>query len=279
LAKQASAWLDIQELQLGDKFPVKINEGLRLSRYGVAILSKDYFAKRWPTDELEALLAREHVNKVVLPVRHGLSHDDLRMHHPILANKVSVSTDEGIDKVVEQIAAAVGIPAVEANQADALVKFIMIRIFSGNQADGQQPWNELQPRVFQRSFELATDPVFDVMVVNNSGGTVVFLRASIRILQRTPEAGGTLGYPEPVKIQSNLRIHCPDDWKRFKVTQDRIWTALPDPIEMKKDDSPFRFTLLLENFCDIDSAFSSEVRFCLETDRATAESESIWLLQ
>lgn len=272
-------WLDTQVLGLGDKFPPKINEGLRLSRYGVAILSKEYFAKRWPTEELEALLAREHDNTVVLPVLHGLSHDDLRKLHPIVANKVSVSTHKGIDVVVDQIAAAVGIPAVEAHQADRLVKFIMIRIFSGNQADGQQPWIELEPGVFQRNFELAADPLFDVMVLNNSGGTVWLLRAGIRILQRTPGVGGTLGYPEPVKIQSNLRVHCPDDWKRFKVPQDRIWTALPDPMEMKKDDSPFRFTLLLENFCDIDSASSSEVRFCLETDRAKVESESIRLLQ
>src|SRR5271167_105667 len=251
-------WLDTQELQLGDKFPVKINEGLLLSRYGVTILSQIYFAKRWTTDELEALLARD----VVLPVRHGLSYDDVRRHHPIVANRVSVSTDEGIDEVVSQIASKVGSPAVEADQSEALVKFIMIRIFSGNQFESHQAWNELSPGVFQRDIALDADPVFDVMVANNSRGTLVFLRAGIRIIQREPGFGGTLGVPEPVKIQCNLSVHCPEDWKRFELIDDRRWTRLPDPIEMKRDDSPFRFTLLLENFCDPDSASSSDLRFC-----------------
>src|SRR5260370_9504155 len=160
-------WLDIQELLLGDKFAVKINDGLRSSRYGVVILSKDYFAKRWTADELEALLAREYDNKVVLPVRHGLSHDDVTRHHPILANKVNVSTDEGIPKVVEQIALAVGSPAVKPDRS-GMLNFLMIRLFSSNQSERNQPWNEVGPGEFQRNFELAADPVFDVMVANIS---------------------------------------------------------------------------------------------------------------
>ena len=268
-------WYDTWELRLGDKFPVKINEGLRLSRFGVAILSKDYFAKRWPIDELEALLARD----AVLPVWHGLSHDAVRKHHPIIANMKSVSTAEGIEKVVDQIACKIGNPAIDASQSDALVDFIMIRIFSGNQAEGHQPWVELRPGAFQRTWELAADPVFDVMVLNNSPEAMVFQRAGIRILQRRPEAGGTMGYPEPVPILCNLRVPCYQEWKRFDLTNDRSWTPFPDPIRMKKDDSPFRFTLLLENFCDVDSASSSELRFCLGTNSAIFESESIWLSQ
>ena len=87
-----------------------------------------------------------------------------------------------------------------------------------------------------------------------------------------------MGYPLPVKTQSKLTIHCPEEWKHFDLTNDESWTHFRDPIVMKKNGLPFRFTLLLKNFCDI-AASSSEVQFCLEIDHAKAESESIWLLQ
>jgi len=88
-----------------------------------------------------------------------------------------------------------------------------------------------------------------------------------------------MGVPKRVKIQSKLSVHRHQEWKRFDRSNDQSWTRLRDPIVMNKNDSPFRFSLLLENFCDVDIASRSEVRFCLETDNGPAESESIWLKQ
>ncbi len=272
-------WLDTKEIRLGDRFPVKISEGLRLSQYGVVILSKAYFSKRWPVDELEALLGKETDNTVVLPVLHGLSHDDLRKIHPILATKHSVSTDDGLDKVADAIAETIGLPFTKAPETEALAKFIMIRVPLRDQQDGRDLWNEMQSGCFQRNFEMASDPLFDLMIRNNGPETLLLLKAGIRVVKRTPGVGGTMGYSEPVKVQARLKVTCPDNWKRFDLTMDRVWVDLPDPIEMKKDDSPFRFTLLLENFCDIESASSSEVRFCLKTDKGIVESESVSLIQ
>jgi hypothetical protein len=159
------------------------------------------------------------------------------------------------------------------------IRFTMIRLFPGNESLDGRPWDEVDPGVFRRNFELAADPMFDIMVANNTGVTLVLLRVGIRILQRTRATGGTMGFPKPVKTQSKLSIHCHEDWKHFDLSNDQSWIRFPDPIVMKKNDLPFRFTLLLENFCDIDSASSSEVQFCLEMDNTTAESESIRLLQ
>lgn len=161
----------------------------------------------------------------------------------------------------------------------ALPEFTMIRL-SRNQPQGSESWNEIRDGEFRRNYELAADPVFDIMVENKSSKTIVFHRLGIRILQRIAGTGGTMGYAQPVNVQSEFRVHCPQEWKRtWGVIDDRSWTEFVAPIEMKKGTSPFRFSLMLENFCDIDSASSCEVRFYLVTGNGTAESRSIWLSQ
>lgn len=162
----------------------------------------------------------------------------------------------------------------------ALPEFTMIRLFSRNQPQDNASWNEIRDGEFQRNDELAADPVFDIMVENKTSNTLVLYRVGIRILQRKEGTGGTKGYPQPVEVQSEFRVPCPQEWKRtWGVIDDRRWTEFVAPIEMKKGGSPFRFTLMLENFCDPDSASSCEVKFYLVTGNGTAESRSIWLSQ
>jgi TIR domain-containing protein len=104
-------WLDKQELRLGDQLRRKINQGLSRSRYGVVILSKAFFSKSWPMEELDALMGREGIETtIVLPIRHGLSHEQVRSYHPTVANKLSATTDGGLQSIVEQIKAVLGSP-------------------------------------------------------------------------------------------------------------------------------------------------------------------------
>jgi histidyl-tRNA synthetase len=51
-------WMDKFTLQVGDSLRQKIDEGLARSRYGVVILSSQFFARPWPQAELSALFAR-----------------------------------------------------------------------------------------------------------------------------------------------------------------------------------------------------------------------------
>jgi purine-nucleoside phosphorylase len=97
-------WLADQEIRLGDSLRAKIDEGLAQSRYGVVILSPNFFAKRWPQTELNALAARESSgDKVVLPVWHKVEHKDIARWSPMLADRVAVSTNQGMKSVVAQI--------------------------------------------------------------------------------------------------------------------------------------------------------------------------------
>jgi hypothetical protein len=162
----------------------------------------------------------------------------------------------------------------------ALPEFDSIRLFSRNSPQDIESWKEVRDGVeFRRNYELAADPVFDITVKNTSSNPLMLYRVGIRILQRIQGKGGTLGYSTPVKVQAEHRIRCPQEWKRtWGRIDEKRWEDIA-PIQMKKGDYPFRFTLMLENFCDRDNASSCEVRFYLVTGNGTTESKSIWLSQ
>jgi hypothetical protein len=161
-----------------------------------------------------------------------------------------------------------------------LVKLTVRGIYSNERLQSAQAWQEEGHCRFHRDFEVAADPVFDLEAVNTSGGSLELSKTGIRILQRKPERGGTMGeYAAFIKVQAKYSVHCPDDWKRGNLNANESWMSFPDPVWMEKDSYPFRFTLCLENFCDTKSASSSEIRFCLQTSSGMVESESIWLEQ
>lgn len=99
-------WIDTQQLTVGDSLYKKINEGLANSRYGVVILSPNFFAKPWPQDELDGLAAKEHASgdKVILPLWHRVTVDDVRRKSPMLAGRLALSTAVmSLDDVVAEL--------------------------------------------------------------------------------------------------------------------------------------------------------------------------------
>ncbi len=80
-------------LKVGDSLRRAIDSGLRLSRFGVIILSKDFFAKNWPQYELNGLVSREiEGKKVILPVWHGVTKKEVEHFSPPLSDKVAANT-------------------------------------------------------------------------------------------------------------------------------------------------------------------------------------------
>jgi hypothetical protein len=97
-------WFDEFALKLGDNLRRSIDHGLTHSRYGVVVLSPAFFAKEWPQKELDGLVARESGRrKVVLPVWHNVTREDVERFSPILAGRVAVSTSDGLDAVVRSV--------------------------------------------------------------------------------------------------------------------------------------------------------------------------------
>jgi hypothetical protein len=88
-----SVWFDEFSLKVGDSLRRTIDRGLRLSRFGVIILSKDFFAKNWPQYELNGLVSREiEGKKVILPVWHGVTKKEVEHFSPPLSDKVAANT-------------------------------------------------------------------------------------------------------------------------------------------------------------------------------------------
>jgi hypothetical protein len=101
-------WFDEWTLTIGDSLRQKIDEGLMASSYGVVVLSRNFFAKRWPQTELDGLFAREMAGrKVILPIWHNVTREDVLQFSPILAGKLAAPTDEGVEAVAAKIYAAV----------------------------------------------------------------------------------------------------------------------------------------------------------------------------
>ena len=97
-------WFDEWTLRLGDGLRRKIDEGLRASSYGVVVVSSSFFTKNWPQAELDALFAIEMSGKkVILPVRHGLTHQQLVARSPTLAGLLGTDSANGIPAVATQI--------------------------------------------------------------------------------------------------------------------------------------------------------------------------------
>ena len=109
-ARSLRVWYDQWVLTIGDSLLEKIDEGLRESTFGAVVLSKSFFGKRWPRAELDGLMQREvHGHKVILPVWHGLTAEEVREYSLILAGRVSGTTEGGIDSLADKLVRAIGI--------------------------------------------------------------------------------------------------------------------------------------------------------------------------
>lgn len=101
-------WLDKSEIFLGDSLREKIDEGLACSQFGIVILSHNFFSKSWPKSELDGLFSREiGGEKVILPVWHNISFEEIKNYSPLIAGKLAANTRDGLSEVNKQILSAV----------------------------------------------------------------------------------------------------------------------------------------------------------------------------
>lgn len=88
-------WYDTSEIKWGDSMRKRIDDGLKKSRFGVAILSPDYIAdgKYWTKAELDGLFQLESIGgKTLLPIWHNLNKADVMAFSPIIASKLAMTT-------------------------------------------------------------------------------------------------------------------------------------------------------------------------------------------
>src|SRR4051794_29995443 len=94
---RVEVWYDEFSLRTGDSLRRSIDIGLSKSRYGVVILSRNFFRKNWPQWELDGLVQRQNSEsgQLILPVWHGVTREDVLEYSPSLADKVAVESKKG----------------------------------------------------------------------------------------------------------------------------------------------------------------------------------------
>ncbi len=101
-------WFAEFSLTVGDSLRQSIDWGLASSRFGIVILSKYFFEKHWPQQELNGLATREvDGKKVILPVWHNVTVDEIRDSSPMLADRLGVDTEKGLPHVVQELLRAI----------------------------------------------------------------------------------------------------------------------------------------------------------------------------
>ena len=88
-------WYDKTQIKWGDSMRERIDDGLKKTRFGVAVLSPNYIAenKYWTKAELDGLFQLESVNgKTLLPIWHKLTKQQVMSYSPIIASKLAMTT-------------------------------------------------------------------------------------------------------------------------------------------------------------------------------------------
>jgi hypothetical protein len=111
-------WYDEYTLKIGDSLSRSIDKGLANSDYGLVVLSPAFLAKQWPEYELRGLTARElRGKKIIIPVWHNVSMEDILKFSPPLADKLAVRS-YGLQPL------QVAIKIIEVVRPDILTKIL-----------------------------------------------------------------------------------------------------------------------------------------------------------
>ncbi len=117
LQKDFRIWYDEFTLTVGDRLRRKIDEGLAKSRYGIVVLSKNFFNKHWPEEELDGLASREvNGRKVILPVWLDVGYPEVCEYSVTLAGRLAARAELGLPEVLRQLAEVLREGASDSSQ-------------------------------------------------------------------------------------------------------------------------------------------------------------------
>jgi hypothetical protein len=108
LEKQGlTVWIDTFRIRLGESISKAIDNGLAKSRYGLVVLSHDFFKKYWTGSEIGGIKSIESKGEMkLLPILHNITIDEVRKYSPTLADRNAKSSDKGLSVMVAAILTA-----------------------------------------------------------------------------------------------------------------------------------------------------------------------------
>lgn len=97
-------WYDEFSLSVGDSLRQAIDQGLATTRFGIVVLSPNFFLKGWANHELNGLVSRHIAERnLILPIWHNVGHDDVLKFSPPIADMVAISSASGMEAVVGEL--------------------------------------------------------------------------------------------------------------------------------------------------------------------------------
>lgn len=94
----AKVWLDKFEMTVGNSLRSSIDYGIAHSKHGIIILSKDYMRKFWTEKEMNAFYSKLSLDnknsKVLLPIWHHVTKQEVANYSPMLADLVALNTED-----------------------------------------------------------------------------------------------------------------------------------------------------------------------------------------
>jgi len=101
-------WYDEEFLKIGDSIRRGIERGLAESRFGVFVFSPYFLQSEWSKKELDFFVSAEcDERRRILPLLHKVSISDVQEKFPLLTDRVALSTDEGLEAIVDKIVSAI----------------------------------------------------------------------------------------------------------------------------------------------------------------------------
>jgi hypothetical protein len=101
---KVKTWYSGDQLVTGEDLHELIEEAIGQSRFGIIVFSKTFITKDWAKRELNWLESREKDgSKVILPIRHEISIEELAAFSPRIASRVCFDGAKGIDYLVEKV--------------------------------------------------------------------------------------------------------------------------------------------------------------------------------
>ena len=107
--RELRVWYDAKEIQWGDDFRHRMEEGLSQSRFGLVVLSP-HFPKYWPQQELSVLHTLEAGlgQSRILPILLNMTTEMLRERFPFMAGRRCAMASEGIEVLADMVVDRLG---------------------------------------------------------------------------------------------------------------------------------------------------------------------------
>lgn len=109
-AKKIDVWYDEFTLKVGDSLKQSIEEGLIDSRYGIVVLSRNFFEKEWPKIELNTLVQLASMGESrILPIWYNITKDEISKFSPMLLDVVALDTfSKTTEEIVDELYQLIG---------------------------------------------------------------------------------------------------------------------------------------------------------------------------